>query len=369
MKTKVLLLLLACFLGINGSFAAQPTKASKAPSGRVIGYIPGWKSQLPSGQELSAAGYTHAIIAFGVFSLSEPGKIVAYFPTITHEYIDNLHKAGLKVLLSLGGASTELPDTTVNFHQVLNLAKDETQFQEKFIKSIQNLVEDYHFDGIDIDIEHGLNAGGTFSNPKGDIAVLANIINRIHTLDPKFLISLAPQAANIGATMGFSDPWGNYASLVMQIHNAVSWVGIQLYNTGCVYGIDQVCYPNNENSTNFSVAMATDLLENWPAKDATGRATGFMPYISYLRGDQIVLGYPAPNHSGDSDGRPATPTATIKKAIACLRTRSEACTGYKAPKPYGTVGGVFNWEVTYDKDNDFKFAKELKSCAIDGVCN
>ena len=76
----------------------------------------------------------------------------------------------------------------------------------------------------------------------------------------------------------------------MQTHNSLAWVGIQLYNTGCAYGIDQVCYASLPNSPDFTVAMTTDLLANWPAILSSGRASGFQPYISYLTPSQIVVG-------------------------------------------------------------------------------
>lgn len=97
--------------------------------------------------------------------------------------------------------------------------------------------------------------------------------------------------------------------------------------------------------------MATDLLENWPAQ-VNNQNTGFQPYISYLRPDQVVLGYPAPNAQGHSDGAPTTNISAIKNAIQCLRTGNAGCDqsiqGFKPPRAYSTIGGVFNWEVTYD---------------------
>lgn len=346
--------------------------ATPIGTGKMISYIPGWK-QPPSASELKNAGYTHVLIAFGVFSTTLPGTIVPAFDTITKSYIDSLHAANIKVLLSLGGASSSLPNTSVDFHHVLQMASSPTQFQTTFIQSLTNLINQFGFDGFDIDIEHGLNGEGPFQNPTGDIPVLANIINVMHTAHPNLLISLTPQTANIGATASFNDIWGNYSSLVMQTYSSLSWVGIQLYNSGCILGIDQVCYdPNATNTPDFSVAMAVDLLANWPATDALGRPTNFQPYISYLRADQIVLGYPAPNSQGASDGSPVTPTTTIKRAIECLENataNSTSCGNYLPPKAYGLIGGVFNWEITYDQNNQYKFARDLKTCVSTGICH
>ena len=351
----------------NVTYTALPPSSG----GRTIGYIPGWK-QPPSATALANAGYTHALIAFGVFSTSTPGVIVPAFDTVSKSYIDSLHNAGIKVLLSLGGASTSSPNTSVDFHQVLQMASSPSVFQQTFIQSVKNLTAEYGFDGIDIDIEHGLGVGGTMQSPTGDVAVLAGILNQIHNDLPYFMITLAPQTANISATSGFDSNWGNYAALIMQTHNALTWVGIQLYNSGCMFGIDHVCYdPNQTNTPNFSVSMAADMLEDWPQIDSSGRPTGFQPYISYLTSDQVVLGYPSPDAQGNSDGRPVTPNSTIKRAIQCLQTAqagTASCGSYVPPKAYGLVGGVFNWEVTYDQNNQFKFARELKTCVTTGVC-
>lgn len=360
-------------LTVNSSVALTATyqKQQAGTGGRVMAYIPGWKTP-PSATSLASSGHTHVFIAFGVFSTTSPGEIVPAFDTVSKAYIAELHQAGIKVILSLGGASTSIPNTSVDFHQVLSLSNP-TTFQNTFVNSVKKLVADYGFDGIDIDIEHGLGpkTSSTFASPDGDIAVMANILKTLHNDNPNLLLTLTPQVANISATSGFDGTWGNYASLIMQTAEALSWVGIQVYNTGCAYGIDHVCYADASNSPDLSVAMAVDILENWPQKDASGRATGFQPYISRLTPNQAVLGYPAPNRQGVSDGLPAKPTAVIKRAIQCLKTATKgpnSCDQYVPPRAYGNIGGVFEWEATYDQDNNFQFAKDLKPCVVDGNC-
>jgi chitinase len=350
--------------------ATETIKYQQQSAGRIIAYLPGWKTP-PSATSIATAGYTHILVAFGVFSTTQPGKIISAFDTVTPEYIASLHQLGIKVILSLGGASTSIANTSTDFHQVLSLASSPAAFQQTFIQSIEDLVSQYGFDGFDIDIEHGLNGGGTFASPAGDIAVLANIINTFHQKHPEMLITLAPQVANVSPTSGFSETWGNYAALVMQTHDALTWVGVQVYNTGCAYGIDLVCYADDANSPNLSVAMAAGLLENWPSKTSSGQSTGFQPYISYLNPNQVVLGYPAPNRSGVSDGLPAKSTAVIKRAIQCLRNGTIGATGcdsYLPPRVYPNIGGVFEWEITYDQDNNFAFATNLKSCVLNSSC-
>ncbi|KTD76328.1 glycosyl hydrolase family 18 protein [Legionella waltersii] len=370
--------------GYTISFSPQPLTATAnaietvtltanpVSSGRIIGYLPGWKTP-PTAQALADAGYTHMMVSFGVFSTSTPGQIIPAFDTVTKPYIQSLHQKGIKVILSLGGALTSLPNTTVDFHQALAAAASPDAFKQTFMGSLRSLIDEYKFDGFDIDIEYGLNGGGTFTNPQGDIAVLASIINTMYNQTPNLLITMAPQTANVAATSGFDGVWGNYASLIMQTHNSLAWVGIQLYNTGCMFGIDRVCYgPTPVSNPDFSVAMATDLLENWPAQIPNGGNTGFQPYISYLNPSQVVIGYLAANANGSGDGSPVIPTSTIKRAIQCLKTAtasSTSCSTYVPPRAYGNIGGVFNWEVTFDQSNNFRFATDLKNCVINGVCN
>ncbi|AUL79865.3 hypothetical protein QJ857_gp0294 [Tupanvirus soda lake] len=351
-------------------------------TGKIIGYLPGWVAP-PLAAELSNAGYTHIIVAFGVFSMNTPGEITSAFSELSVDYIKSLKAAGLKVLLSVGGALTSIPSTTVDFMQVLKLASSTKVFEDTFINSFKKLVTQYGFDGIDIDIEHGLgdpaqplNKGTTFENPVGDIRVLANIINRLHTENPSLLISLAPQVANVSPSPVVNQTWANYASLIMQTYNALSWVGIQLYNTGGMWGIDLNLYAPSVNnsrvatSPDFSVAMAVNLMENWPST-VGGRATGWLKYMGYLKPEQIVLGYPAPDSKGISDGAPYAPSSVINRATQCLRTGVKgeySCDTYVPPKTYPGFGGIFTWELTRDRDNNYSFARGSKNCIINNNC-
>lgn len=360
--SRVLLPLQSTTTGLAG---AQP--------GRLIGYMPGYLAPA-SPQALYSAGYTHILVAFGVFSTSTPGTITSAFGTVTPMLIQQMQKLGIKVLLSLGGASSNIPNTTVNFHQALAAAASPAAFKATFITSLENLIKQYGFDGFDFDIEFGLSPamGGTISNPGGDIAVLASIINQMHTLHPNVLLTLAPQTVNISAnsTSSFNGTYGNYSSLVMQTHDALTWVGIQIYNSGTIFGIDSNIYnPNLPNNPDASVALATDLLVSWP----TGAPRYFMPYIASLNPSQVVLGYLAPNKAGVVDGNPPViPVSTIKRAIQCLRTGvagANSCASYVPPSAFAGIGGVFGWQTNSDQNNNFAFATSLKNCVLNNNCS
>ncbi len=374
--------------GYQPSFSQQPlsvkadatetvtfSKAS-ADSQRMIAYVPGWVDNKvspiattpPAASELAAAGYTNVVIAFGVFDTATPGAIVTAFPLITPAYIASLHSQGIKVSLSLGGA--QVPDgaanATVNFHQVLS-STTPTLFTQNFMQSISQLITQYGFDGIDIDIEQGFNDASTFGQPTGDIAVLANIMNQLHAKYPNLLQSMAPQPPNVFVQQknDFGSIWGSYAALIMQTHADISWVGVQMYQNPSVRGLDGTIYSLlNTQSPDASVAMAADLLNDWNTKT-------FLPYIAYLNPSQVVLGYLVAKQGGAGDGDPVYPIATIKRALQCLRTATkgaDSCDNYAPPKAIANFGGVFEWEANFDKNNGYAFAKGLKTCVSGGSC-
>lgn len=363
----------------GGNFTPSGTAWSiqaSPPPGRMIGYLYGWEAPPPA-SDIAAAGYTHVLIAFGLFSTTSYGTInldaISGFDLAT--YIQSLHANGLKVLLSIGGASTNIPNTTVDFDSAISHATSPSSFETTFINNMSALVDTYAFDGFDFDIESGLNAANSFADASSgcsnstyssacDIYYLATIINNFHAQSPSTMITLAPQIANIAATSAFSSVWGNYASLIMQTHASLEWVGFQNYNSGCAYGINQVCYPTTGTLTSTAdpaVAFVTDLLENWPTPT-------FNPYLSYLSPSQVVIGYVVENASGQSDGSPfAIPSVTIN-AITCLRSHQN-CDTYTPPSVYPGIGGVFAWSINYDANNSYAFATSLSSCVVGGNCS
>jgi len=341
-----------------------------APGGRIVGYLPGYKQTHVNPTDLANAGYTHIIIAFATFNATDKGALVNEFANfISPSYVASLQKAGLQVLVSLGGALTNTRGATVNFHQI---SSGVPNFGSKFTEAIEDMVKQYRFDGVDFDIETGFTSDGSPS----DVDVLANVINSLHDKNPSLLISLVPQAANIAPeqTRGvFEGIYASYSNLALQTSHALTWSGVQVYNTGGMNGINDQLYSNMDpKNLDFSVAMAVDMLEVWPEKAPSGQPTGFPPYKAVLRPDQVMLGYPAPDAQGGSDGGPAKPNSVIRQIIQCLREGFDnhgVCGSYYPPiRNYPDFGGVFCWEVTYDQNNDWKFAKELKACVRNNNC-
>lgn len=77
-------------------------------------------------------------------------------------------------MLSIGGASTNIPDTSADFHQSPKLATDFTTFQNNFVHSYQEFVTSHGFEGIDINIEHGFNNPFVINVGNNDLVIPAN---------------------------------------------------------------------------------------------------------------------------------------------------------------------------------------------------
>ncbi len=373
---------------------------------RMIGYLPlNWNNSgsyinsIVSPQDLSNANYTHILIAFGVFSIDancaiekecillEPDKSDNIQITSgdgsqkidLKTYVRQLHQQGIKVLLSLGGASSRFG--TVDFEQSFNIVQDG---QRSFVNtarvyadSIARLIQHFDFDGIDIDIEAGLSApastdlitAGSVKTCKsgfsattgltaktGSVCAMTEIINQLIDRYPKMIITLAPQTLNIAASRLIQGQNLNYSALIANIRDHLTWVGVQVYNSGGMHGPNGEIQPiKADNQTNASVAMALNLLEVWTQES---------PYYfinntqALLEPHQVVLGYPASNGQR-SDGSPSGDLNAIIEALRCLNHNTDCQRIAPRTALSEPISGVFNWNVNFDRANGFIFAKTL----------
>ena len=398
------------YLPRNPSVIAS-AKTSEPPIGhpkiqRMIGYLPlNWNNSgshlnsIASPHELSDANYTHILIAFGVFSIDANCAIEKECIVLSPDkygdiqitsgdgaqkidlktYVMQLQQQGIKVLLSLGGASSSFG--TVDFERSFNIVQKSqvsfTNTARAYTDSISRLIEHFNFDGIDIDIEAGLSAPAStdlitagsvdackklfsaatgLTTQTGSVCALTEVVNQLVDRHPEMIITLAPQTLNIAANRLIQGQNLNYSALIANIRDHLTWVGVQIYNSGGMYGPDGEIQPiSADNQANASVAMALNLLELW----AQGAPHSFINNTqALLEPQQVVLGYPASNGQR-SDGLPSGDLNAIIEAVSCLN-RSTHCK-HIAPRVALSqpIGGVFNWNVNFDRANGFIFAKTL----------
>ncbi len=185
--------------------------------------------------------------------------------------------------------------------------------------SIYKLMKEYGFDGVDIDLEHGINA-----------KYMEKALRRLSKKVGKSLvITMAPQ------TLDMQNTKTEYFKLALKIKDILTIVNTQYYNSGSMLGADGKVY--FRGSVDFLTALAAIQLENG------------------LRPDQTGIGVPA---SVKGAGSGYVSPSIVNKALNHL-AKGKKGGSYKPKKKYKRFRGVMCWPVNWDADNEYKFLKKV----------
>ncbi|MEH0576047.1 glycoside hydrolase family 18 protein [Streptomyces sp. B21-108] len=203
--------------------------------------------------------------------------------------------AGKKVIVSVGGQNG-----TVS-------VSDGTS-ATNFANSVYTLMQTYGFDGVDIDLENGLNA--TYMS------------QALRTLSgkagPGLILTMAPQTIDMQSTSN------TYFRTALNVKDILTVVNMQYYNSGSMLGCDGKVY--SQGSVDFLTALACIQLEG-----------GLSP-------SQVGLGLPA-STSGAGSGYVAP--SVVNNALDCL-TKGTACGSFKPSKTYPALRGAMTWSTNWD---------------------
>ncbi|WP_406007021.1 glycoside hydrolase family 18 protein [Streptomyces sp. NBC_00637] len=203
--------------------------------------------------------------------------------------------AGKKVIVSVGGQNG-----TVS-------VSDPTS-ASNFANSVYTLMQTYGFDGVDIDLENGLNA--TYMS------------QALRSLSAKagsgLVLTMAPQTIDMQSTSG------GYFQTALNVKDILTVVNMQYYNSGSMLGCDGKVY--SQGSVDFLTALACIQLEG-----------GLDP-------SQVGLGLPA-STSGAGSGY-VSPTV-VNNALDCL-TKGTGCGSFKPSKTYPGLRGAMTWSTNWD---------------------
>jgi chitinase len=265
--------------------------------------------------------------------------------------IAQLKSEGKKVLLSIGGANghVELPTETD---------------RQNFINSLTGIINQYGFNGIDVDFEGSsvtLAAGDTdFRNPT--TPKIINLISALRTLannfGPNFILSMAPETFFV--QVGFANYGGSagaYLPVIHGVRDKLTYIHVQHYNTGSVFGLDGVAY--SSANADFHVAMADMLLQGFPV---AGNQSMFFPA---LRPDQVAIGLPAATQAAGSG---YTPPAEVQRALNYI-IRGQSFGGryvLRNPAGYPDFRGLMTWSINWDRFNNFEFSSSHRAF-LDGL--
>ena len=212
MKYLTLWALLCILFGCGGTSQEEPPKK---PSKIIFGYLQ--YEQLPEYQ-IPWDQLTHLSIAFGRTTeeggLADAANIEKLLPIFREG-----QKKGVKVLLSAGGGGNK----TIMAGVLLN-----DTYRNRFKKELLKAVEDWGFDGLDIDYEHW--AGGPEGYGEGDkekVALLENFYKELRTELPKGKLLTAAVSADYPEWNG---GWGNYNVYTNSMFEYLDLVNIMVYD-------------------------------------------------------------------------------------------------------------------------------------------
>ena len=241
-----------------------------------------------------------------------------------------LQSRGQKVLISIGGANAFIQ---------LNTATE----RDNFIRSLGDIIAEYGFDGLDIDLEGGsmnMTAGDTVSNPR--TPAIVNLIAATRAIKARFgagfVLTMAPETAYVqGGYANFGGIWGAYLPLIHALRNDLTVLHVQHYNTGSITGVDDVEY--YPSSADFHVALSDMMI--------TGFAAGRDPsnFFPGLRADQVAFGLPA---TAGAAGSGQTDAAAVHRALDCLIKLSN-CGSYRPARAHPDFRGLMTWSINWDR--------------------
>ncbi|MFG1950279.1 chitinase [Micromonospora sp. NPDC048830] len=222
--------------------------------------------------------------------------------------VRTLHERGKKVILSVGGETGRV---------AVNDAASATAFAD----STYALIQRYGFDGVDIDLENGLNP-----------TYMAQALRALRArVGAGLIIAMAPQ------TIDMQNPATSYFRLALDIRDILTVVNTQFYNSGAMLGCDNnAAY--SQGTVNFIVALACIQLE------------------AGLRPDQVGLGLPA--GPGAAGGGVVAPSV-VNAALDCL-AKGTNCGSFRPPRTYPGIRGAMTWSVNWDVSNGNGFARTVK---------
>ncbi|SFA94901.1 Chitinase [Amycolatopsis marina] len=267
---------------------------------------------VPAEYDLVAVAFAEATgtpgaVTFGV----DPGLSSAlggYSDTDFKADVRTLKARGAKVILSVGGETGRV-------------SVGDSASAGNFARSVHAIMQEYDFDGVDIDLENGLNP-----------TYMAQALRSLRSMaGPGLIITMAPQTIDMQST------GASYFRLALDIKDILTVVHTQFYNSGSMLGCDQA-QAYSQGTVNFLTALTCLQLENG------------------LRPDQVALGLPA--GPGAAGGGVVAPSV-VTSALDCL-ARGTRCGSFRPPRTYPEIRGAMTWSINWDVSNGNNFARTVR---------
>ena len=315
-----------CLGKVTPDQTAQPIPSSvPVPSGelpkRVLtGYWQNWSGEKTL--KISDVPHTYNLICVSFAQpTSTPGEVAFQLDSglsaalggyTEAQFISDIAAAkgkGQRVILSVGGE--------VGTVKVENESQATT-----FANSVRGLITKYGFAGVDIDLEHGINA-----------QYMASALRKLSDqVGSSLIITMAPQTIDMQKTED------GYFKLALEIKDILTICNTQFYNSGSMLGYDGRAY--SQGNADFLTALATIQLEKG------------------LKPEQVGLGLPASvRGAGSGHIPPSVVTAAYKALVQGTNSGS-----FQAPRPYPALRGVMTWSINWDALNNYEFSNAIAAC-------
>ena len=347
MKSTILYIFFYCLCVCAHIPAQIPQKA-------LIGYWHNWNISEAPYIQLNALDSRYNVIDFA-FAVPHAGTDyqMEFIPEIISQttcknYITALQNQGKKIIISIGGATAPISLDNINERNT-------------FITTMNAIIDQYGFDGIDIDLEGSsvMVTGGTIANPIDEkinnlIYAIKQIMKDYHTkYNKSLLLTMAPETAFVqGGMSAFGGIWGAYLPVIHALRDSLSLLHVQLYNSGSMYGIDGNIY--NSGNADFIVAMTEAVIKGFSTSGG---------FFTGLPANKIAVGLPAcPNAAGSG----FVDTATVNKAMKYLMGIGPKPGSYTLVQSggYPTLRGMMTWSMNWDAVNTcastYQFAENFE---------
>ncbi|WP_169797101.1 chitinase, partial [Streptacidiphilus griseoplanus] len=218
------------------------------------------------------------------------------------------HAAGKRVVLSVGGQNG-------------TISVGDSTAAANFANSAYSLMQQYGFDGVDIDLENGVNA--------------TYMAQSLHSLASKagsgFILTMAPE------TIGMYNTSGAYFQLALAVKDILTVVNTQFYNSGSMNGCNGNVY--SQGTVDFITSQVCTHIQGG------------------LRPDQVGIGVPA---SSRAAGSGYVDPSVVDNALDCLATGTH-CGSFIPPAKWPTIRGAMTWSTNWDAANGNAFSTTVGS--------
>uniref|UniRef100_UPI0010316554 glycosyl hydrolase family 18 protein n=1 Tax=Flavobacterium sp. J27 TaxID=2060419 RepID=UPI0010316554 len=251
--------------------------------------------------------------------------------------IQALRNSGVPVIVSIGGQ---------NGHVVLeNVAQKNT-----FVTGLKAIIDEFQFDGVDIDFEGGsmdFGAAGLTDFSYAGISAyprLKNVVDAFKELKqhygPGFILTAAPETFYVQVGyQSYAGTAGSFLPVLHNLRNELDLLMVQLYNSGPVGGLDNQNYFSA--TPNFVTSMTDMLLKGFNVS-----TTGF--HFDALPPSKVVVALPACQRAA---GTGYLAPSEVVKALDYLRfgtNFSGRTYTMQSGGPYPGLRGVMTWSVNWD---------------------